>query len=163
MTLKNRNERPSQEKLPGLVDHHSTIGVRPAVLPDTVTLIRGPRTRVKIAPVTSTAQRSLHVRQMAKGSEKEITDYLEKLKSFDLYLFGKRPIAIRQNAAMNFDVIAYSTITKKFSREPKLYTAMQWDQDDLVYQLTALDFIIWIQTKYSASMEDFFKCVDESE
>ena len=52
------------------------------------------------------------------------------------YRYGKRLVAMRQRADLNYDFIAFSSFNKTFTREPRLYAAMVFDKDGF---LSAID------------------------
>ena len=56
------------------------------------------------------------------------------------YRYGKRLVAIWQKADLNYDLIAFSSLHKTFTREPSLYAAMIFDKDDLVSSVSKEEF-----------------------
>jgi hypothetical protein len=56
------------------------------------------------------------------------------------YRYGKRLVVVHPRRDQDFDVIAYSNLTKSFVREPKLYALIQFDNDGLVQELTEAQF-----------------------
>jgi hypothetical protein len=62
------------------------------------------------------------------------------VKSPLFYRYGKRLVVVHPRQNQDFDVIAYSNLTKSFVREPKLYALIQFDNDGLVQELTETQF-----------------------
>ena len=56
------------------------------------------------------------------------------------YRYGKRLVAIWQKADLNFDLIAFSSLHKTFTREPSLYAEMVFDKDGLMSSMSKEEF-----------------------
>ena len=76
------------------------------------------------------------------------------------YRYGKRLVAVRQRADLNEDVIAFSSFNKTFTREPKLYTEMILDKNDLLSSISEEEFCHFLE-QVGGKIEDLAQLLDE--